>query len=112
MGAGDSELRIFGGDSGTNHISFGKYDLGTDAFAEQMRLDNDGNLGIGTTDPKTALDVNGQIKIQKSSSAPFACDSDHDGALALTSTYRTCVCKGGATSWVYTSDGSSACVWQ
>ena len=46
------EFRIFGAASSTNHISFGKYDLTSDSFSEQMRLDNTGNLSIGTTDSK------------------------------------------------------------
>ncbi|MGF7077024.1 hypothetical protein [Mucilaginibacter sp. 3215] len=60
FGQAYSEFRIFGTTSGTNHISFGKYDLASDAFTEQMRVDNSGNLSIGTTDSKSyKLAVNG-----------------------------------------------------
>ena len=77
-----------------------------------LSINTDGNVGVGTTTPKTKFVVNGEVQVRKSSAAPFACDADRDGTIALTSTYRTCVCNGGTTSWVYTSDGSSACVWQ
>ncbi len=33
-------------------------------FTEQMRIDNNGRVGIGTTAPSTTLDVNGQIRIR------------------------------------------------
>ncbi|NVM62181.1 hypothetical protein FHW88_000457 [Mucilaginibacter sp. SG538B] len=61
LGQGNSEFRIFGVSSGINHISFGKYLLTADSFTEQMRIDNVGNVGIGTTAPQTKLDVAGGI---------------------------------------------------
>ena len=82
--------------------------------AMTIRANSDGstgNVGIGTITPAAALDVNGQVKIQKSSAQPFACDAAHDGTIALTSGYRTCVCKGGTTTWVFTTDGTTACTW-
>ena len=71
-----------------------------------------GNVGIGTTNPVATLDINGTAKLKKYIAEPFACDATHDGTTALTSTYRTCVCNGGSTTWVYTSDGTTSCVWQ
>jgi len=71
-----------------------------------------GQVGIATSAPKATLDVNGYIRLAKNAVAPLACDAAHDGAIALTSsTYRLCVCKGGTTTWVYTSDGATACTW-
>jgi len=78
--------------------------------ASKFVIERTGNVGIGTTDPKATLDINGFMKLAKQSSVPETCAADYDGAIALTSTYRACVCNG--TSWVFISDGSTACVWQ
>ncbi|MGF7073837.1 hypothetical protein [Mucilaginibacter sp. 3215] len=61
LGQANSEFRVFGVASGINHISFGKYSLASDSFTEQMRIDNAGNVGIGTVAPQTKLDVAGGI---------------------------------------------------
>lgn len=66
--------------------------------------------GIGTLTPKATLDVNGFMKLKKNTSAPATCNSDTDGAIGLSSVYKTCVCKSG-TGWVLTSDGSTSCTW-
>jgi hypothetical protein len=59
-----SELRVFHGtDTSSNHTSFGKYDGST--FTEFMRLNNQGQLGIGTTTPQTTLQVNGTVEATK-----------------------------------------------
>ncbi len=68
LAQGYSEFRIFGVSSGTNHISLGKYNLANDSFLEQMRIDNSGNVGIGTTTPQTKLEVNGGISAYGSES--------------------------------------------
>ncbi|MBN8537175.1 MAG: hypothetical protein J0M15_08975 [Deltaproteobacteria bacterium] len=84
---------------------------GSSTSTERMRVDQNGNIGIGTTTPQTSLDVAGVIKVAKYASQPFACDAAHDSSLAITSGYRQCVCKGGATTWVFTSDGTTPCTW-
>ncbi len=77
---------------------------------DTLTATTEGKVGIGTSDPKTSLDINGAMKLKNNSSAPFTCDSDTDSSIAVTSGYRTCICKSG-TGWVYTSDGSTSCSW-
>ncbi len=57
LAQGFSEFRIFGIASGTDHISFGKYALSNDLFTEQLRLSNEGNLGVGIFAPQDRLHV-------------------------------------------------------
>jgi len=116
------ELRSSGGDN--KDIQLAMIDPGTHSFqvnggfhtfygASFARIS--GNVGIGSSsdaiNPVVKLVVDGEIKLKKENAQPFACDSTYDGTIALTSTYRTCVCKGGTTTWVYTSDGTTACSW-
>jgi hypothetical protein len=63
LGGANSEFRIFGAASGTNHLSFGKYVKSSNTFTEQMRISNAGNVGIGTTSPNEKLEVNGNIRL-------------------------------------------------
>ena len=51
-------IRSFRGSSDTaGDLAFRTSDL------ERMRIDEDGNVGIGVTDPEAKLEINGQIKI-------------------------------------------------
>ena len=77
--------------------------------AERLRVNANGDIGIGTTTPQATLDVNGYLKLAKNTSAPSLCDASKDGSIALTSNYRLCVCNG--TQWVFTSDGTTGCSW-
>lgn len=73
-------------------------------------ISDSGEVGIGTTSPKVALDITGQVRMTKNSSEPFTCDTNHDASLAVTSLYEMCICKDG-TGWVSTN-GGAVCVWQ
>lgn len=42
-------------------------------------------------------------------SPPVACAAGTDGLTFITTTYHMCVCKGGTTTYVLVSDGTSAC---
>jgi acyl-[acyl carrier protein]--UDP-N-acetylglucosamine O-acyltransferase len=48
------------------HLAFHTSDTRTDDPTEKMRIDSDGNVGIGTANPGERLDVNGRIRIENS----------------------------------------------
>jgi len=92
-------------------VSIGSLELSTktaDAWVSGIYL-RDGTIGINTTSPGCTLDVNGTARLAKYATPPFPCDTDHDGVIAMTVAYYTCVCNGTTSHWVKTSDGSSAC---
>jgi hypothetical protein len=59
FGVGASSMRISVPSSGSHYIAFGSNSAGN--FAEQMRLQNNGNVGINTTNPNYTLDVAGNV---------------------------------------------------
>ncbi|WP_415062168.1 hypothetical protein [Bdellovibrio sp.] len=100
--------------SGTGHgtkMYFNTVPNGSTTSTTRMAIDQSGNVGVGTVAPVEKLDVNGNIKMKKNSSEPYACDPEHDAVVAITSGYRQCICKGGTSTWVFTSDGSTVCTW-
>jgi hypothetical protein len=75
----------------------------------RLEIQEGGQVGISTGQPKATLDINGYARLKKYTSEPTACDLDHDGSIALNSRYKLCVCNG--SSWVDTTDGTSGCNW-
>jgi len=63
-----NELRIHSGAAGASSggITFGKQSTST--FTENVRFTNSGNVGIGTTNPSSKLEVSGDIKIHSGTS--------------------------------------------
>ena len=77
----------------------------------RFEIQEAGYVGIKTGTPQATLDINGFTRLKKYSSEPDTCNVDRDGAIALTSQYTLCACKGSSGTWVNTSDGSSSCSW-
>lgn len=99
-----------GGSDMPSDLLFSTRNVGS-GINEKMRLTYAGRLGIGTATPQATLDVAGQVRLSVVSAAPAACSPQIDATIALTSRYTLCVCNGSTTTWVQTSDGTSACVW-
>lgn len=74
----------------------------TSAYAESVRIDGSGNVGIGTSDPKSSLQVNGYIQLALVSGAPPAADcdnADERGRMKIDDTAGTLyICA--ASGWV------------
>jgi hypothetical protein len=105
---GGSNILIGNGVQATSATSSNQLNIGNTIYGD---ISANKYVGIGVVSPVEKLDVNGNIKVAKNSAQPYACDASHDGVMALTSQYTTCVCKGGSTAWVRTTDGSTACTW-
>ena len=69
------------------------------------------SLNVGNASNVTGTADLTSLKLTKNSVAPVACTSVIDGRIALTSLYTLCVCDGTTSTWVETSDGSTACSW-
>lgn len=84
----------------------------TDSIADldSFSVTERGNVGVGSASPSATLDIEGFMRLEKYTNAPESCTAAIDGAIALTSNYRGCVCKNG-TGWVSFNDGSTACTW-
>jgi hypothetical protein len=53
--------QTFATGAGGGNLQFSTASIGTNVMAERMRITDSGNVGIGTTNPATKLDVNGTI---------------------------------------------------
>lgn len=84
---------------------------GDTATAQRIAIASTGDVVIGAGVPQATLDIVGFTRLKKYAAQPTTCNSTTDGAIALTSQYMTCVCKGGTPAWVRTSDGTTACSW-
>ncbi len=94
----------------TMRFELGDDDPQTPGKVTRVIIKANGNVGIGTPSPQATLDVNGYARLKVQNAEPVACSATTDGSIALTSTYQMCACKGAASQWVYTHNGSN-CVF-
>lgn len=83
--AGGHDYRLVSAGS-VGGIGLGKFSI-YDSTAGQSRLtiDDSGNIGIGTTNPKTKLDVGGLVRVGRFSSKP-TCNTNTIGAFVFDTT--------------------------
>jgi hypothetical protein len=91
------------GNSGT--IVMGQK-TGATAYAERMRIDQSGNVGIGTPTPAAALDVNGEARV---GSTGLACAASTKGAIRYNNVSNVLeYCNGTAWNVVQAAACSNA----
>lgn len=85
-----------------------------------MKIDLNGNVGIGTTAPTTKLEVNGTITtslltaggfviLYPKAGAPQTCTAGIKGAVSMTTNNGLCFCNGSA--WNKVEAPATACAW-
>jgi hypothetical protein len=94
-----------------NDLGTGNIELLTQkngSFVSGLYVEN-GAIGVGTVNPQATLDINGTARLKAYSGAPpFSCDAAHAGSIALTGSYKMCICNGNSWS---PADGSPLCNW-
>lgn len=107
-GAFETKL-IARANAGTNQSALAFYTAPGSAAQDQterVRIDKDGNVGIGTPTPNARLHVNGVVRIVPTD-GPAACDANMRGGIYYDSSMsETCQCNGA--SWIQV-DGGGIC---
>jgi hypothetical protein len=93
----------------TPTIVIGQQVTNSSSYAERMRIDGSGNVGIRTASPQATLDIAGFERLALNSSAPATCGSGNEGAIALTHLAQVCICDT-TPAWHVLNTGT-ACSW-
>jgi hypothetical protein len=94
IGSGTGDFLANGSVAMTGNLRLNNNWLSNDGGSEGIRVDNSGNVGIGTSAPAQLLDVNGRIKIKELDIAngyatgEFRSDFDGVRLTSLSDTYR------------------------
>jgi hypothetical protein len=83
---------------------------GAASYQEQMRLDTNGNVGIGTTTPSAKLDVNGKFVLEASTPGTGYAGFAAPASMA-TSTIWTLPAADGASGTTLATNGSGILSW-
>lgn len=115
-GANDGFLYVMGGVGVGGNLAIGTASAntvikfhtgGTTAADEQMRIDGNGNVGINTTAPGSALDVKGVIRLSGATSGYIGLQ----GAADAGSTTYTLPSVDGLVGDVLTTNGTGGLTW-
>ncbi len=89
-----------------SQIYFSTKNTNLPGVAERMRINKDGNVGIGTDNPRARLEVTSVIKSTPTNS-PGTCDVTLEGAMYYdASLNEPCYCNG--SNWL-PFDGTGTC---
>jgi hypothetical protein len=91
----------FSGTSSPGRLTFSTTPADTTTLAERMRITSAGNVGIGSTIPRSLLDVNGSVKVGADATA---CSATIQGAIRLNGTAIE-YCNG--TAWTVVTTGGA-----
>lgn len=111
MGGTDKPLTRFVAEQPAASVGSFTIETYNAGYQPRLKIDQNGRVGVGTITPVATMDINGFMRLAKYNTEPVVCAMGMDGAIALTSLYKTCVCKGSVPLWVSTNDGSTACQW-
>ncbi|GEM_PF-1544111 len=91
-------------ESGGNEADLVFSTVSNSIFGERMRIDFNGNVGIGTMSPASSLQVNGYIQLKLTAGVPPAADCDaaaEEGRMIFDPTADRLYICSGVSGWVF-----------